>query len=295
LTEPPRADVKPPVVGDISQLEQTLTDNPVDEVFVVGGVETIASLAPTAQALVERGRTVSLITPLVSSRHAVRGRVTEFSGVPMISFGPMPHDEVGSSLKRALDFTLAACGLLIAAPLLLLVGLMIKLLDPGPVLFSQERLGRNGERFRLYKFRSMRTDAEGRLKADPGLYRRYLENDYKLPDDEDPRISRLGRLLRRTSLDELPQLWNILRGDMSVVGPRPIVPDEISLYEPYADMLLSTRPGLTGHWQVNGRSDIKYPERAFLDLDYIGSNSIASDLSIIVKTFPAVVRRKGAY
>jgi lipopolysaccharide/colanic/teichoic acid biosynthesis glycosyltransferase len=140
----------------------------------------------------------------------------------------------------------------------------------------------------------MRLDAEKLLHADPLLYKRYVKNDYKLPLGEDPRISAFGRFLRRTSLDELPQLWNVLKGEMSLVGPRPIVPDELERYQPYAKVFLAVRPGLTGRWQVDGRSQIRYPERAFMELDYVGENSVATDLSIIAKTVPAVLRRKGA-
>ena len=120
-------------------------------------------------------------------------------------------------------------------------------------------------------------------------------NGYKLPEDEDPRISRLGRFLRKTSLDELPQLWNVVRGEMSIVGPRPIVPAELENYAPYADLFLTTRPGLTGRWQGSGRSDIQYPERAFMDLDYVGLNSLLSDISIMLRTVPSVLLRRGAH
>jgi lipopolysaccharide/colanic/teichoic acid biosynthesis glycosyltransferase len=140
----------------------------------------------------------------------------------------------------------------------------------------------------------MRADAERILRADGELYRRYVANDFKLAEAEDPRLSSLGRFLRRTSLDELPQFWNVLRGDMTLVGPRPIVPAEIEKYEPYADLFLSVRPGLTGRWQVLGRSGIRYPERAFVDFDYIGGAKLRDDLSILLRTVPAVVRRRGA-
>jgi len=141
----------------------------------------------------------------------------------------------------------------------------------------------------------MRVDAEEALRRDAGLYRRYVDNDFKLPEAEDPRISPLGRFLRKSSLDELPQLMNVLRGEMSMVGPRPIVPDEIAHYKPYSELFLSIRPGITGLWQVSGRSNVRYPERAFMDLDYIGNNSVLQDLAILLKTVPAVFARKGAH
>jgi lipopolysaccharide/colanic/teichoic acid biosynthesis glycosyltransferase len=141
----------------------------------------------------------------------------------------------------------------------------------------------------------MRQDAEDFLKDDPELYRRYLENDHKLAENEDPRITRLGRFLRKSSLDELPQLWNVLRGDMSLVGPRPVTPPQIGQFGAHASTILAVRPGITGHWQINGRSDVQYPERAFMDLDYAGQNSIASDLITLIRTLPAVIARKGSH
>jgi lipopolysaccharide/colanic/teichoic acid biosynthesis glycosyltransferase len=171
----------------------------------------------------------------------------------------------------------------------------IRILDPGPALFRQVRLGERGRPFQMWKFRTMRTDAEEVLLADPELYARYVANNYKLADAEDPRISRIGAFLRKTSLDELPQLVNVLKGDMTLVGPRPIVPRELEMYAPYHDLLLSVRPGLTGQWQVNGRSEVPYPERAHMDLDYVAGHSVGEDIAIMVRTLPSVVRRRGAH
>jgi len=284
-----------PVLGTLDALDDVLRDHRVDEVFVVGGAIQLAALAPVVQTLIERGRVVSVMPTLQAGTHGVRGRVSEFSGIPLLSFGPMPTDEVGAVAKRVVDIVLSAIGLVAFAPIYLAVVIAIKRLDPGPAIFAHERLGLRGKRFRLLKFRSMRVDAERFLKADPKLYDRYVANDFKLPEAEDPRISPLGRFLRKSSLDELPQLWNVLRGDMSLVGPRPIVPDEIHHYEPYAELFLAVRPGVTGRWQVSGRSDVRYPERAFMDLDYIGNNSLADDLAIILRTVPAVLARRGAH
>ncbi len=284
-----------PVLGNLDDLDKVLTDQPVDEVFVVGSARQLAELAPMIQSITERGRVVSIVSTLQGSADGVRGRVTEFSGVPMISYGPMPKDELGAAAKRILDVVISATALVMLTPALAGVWLAIKWLDPGPALFAQQRLGQGGDRFALFKFRSMRVDAEAALKADQELYQRYVENDFKLPEEEDPRISPLGRFLRRSSLDELPQLYNVLRGDMSLVGPRPIVPDEIAHYQPYADLFLAVRPGVTGLWQVSGRSDVRYPERAFMDLDYIGNNSIGKDVKILLLTVPAVLGRRGAH
>lgn len=284
-----------PVIGGLADLDRILIEHPVDEVFVVGGPRRIAELAPLVQTLTERGRVVSVVTTNHSTGDGVRGRVTEFEGIPMLSYGPMPKDELGAVAKRLMDITVAMLAGLLLLPVALTVTLAIKLLDPGPILFGQRRLGQGGKTFTLYKFRSMRVDAEEALRRDPALYQRYVDNDFKLPEDEDPRVSPLGRFLRKSSLDELPQLYNVLRGELSMVGPRPIVPDELQHYDPYADLLLAVRPGITGLWQVSGRSDIRYPERAFLDLDYIGNNNVLTDLGILFRTVPAVLLRKGAH
>lgn len=284
-----------PVIGKLEELDTVLVQNPVEEVFVVGSAGDLAQLAPVAERLLETGRVVSLFAALETGSHGVRGRITRFSGMPMISYGPMPRDEVASFSKRAFDVTLSALGLVASLPLMFATAIAIRLADPGPLLFRQPRLGKGGEPFTLYKFRSMRHDAEAVLRADPALHRRYVENDYKLPEGEDPRVTALGRFLRKSSLDELPQLWNVLRGDMSLVGPRPIVPDEVRQFGTHADTLLSVRPGITGNWQINGRSDVHYPQRAFMDLDYASENSIASDLWTLIRTVPAVIARKGSH
>jgi exopolysaccharide biosynthesis polyprenyl glycosylphosphotransferase len=283
-----------PVLGGTAELEQVLAGRRVHEAFLVGGAADLAALAPIAQRLIEAGKVVSFVSPPGWIQQGVRGRVTEFSGVPMLSFGPMPRDGLHGGMKRAVDVVLSTAGLLAAAPLMLATALLIKLFDPGPVFFRQERVGRGGRPIRIHKLRSMRVDAERLLKADPALYARYVRNDFKLPLRDDPRISPLGRFLRKSSLDELPQLWNILKGDMSFVGPRPIVPSELDNYRPYTDLLLSVRPGLTGYWQVNGRSAVHYPDRAYMELDYAGRHSLLADLAIVAQTVPAVIKRKGA-
>ncbi len=297
LADPPathaQALLAPFPVHTLEQLERVLQTRRVDEVFVVGSAKHVCRLAPVAQTLIERGCVVSIVCAFRAGTE-VRGRVTEFAGVPVLSYGPMPKNELREAARRAVDLVVGSAALFASTPLLALIAAAIKLTDGGPVLFRQQRLGQQGRPFTLYKFRSMRTDAEDMLRASPDLYRKYVENDFKLPANEDPRITPIGRLLRRTSLDELPQLWNVVKGDMTLVGPRPIVAEELKLYEPYGRMLLAAKPGLTGQWQVGGRSRVRYPERAFLDLDYVASNSILKDLKILARTVPAVVARRGA-
>jgi exopolysaccharide biosynthesis polyprenyl glycosylphosphotransferase len=283
------------VLGTYKEVDAVLDKYDVDEVFIVGGSRELARLSPVADALIRRGKVVSLVSVLNSGVTGVRGRVTEFAGVPMISYGPMPRDEINAFLKRAVDVIVACFALVVTLPVMGLIAIAIRLLDPGPALFRQVRLGERGRPFHMWKFRSMRSDAEQVLMSDPQLYARYIANNYKLPENEDPRISKIGSILRRTSLDELPQLVNVLKGDMTLVGPRPIVPRELEMYAPYHDLLLSVRPGLTGRWQTTGRSEVPYPQRAHIDLDYASEHSLRSDVAIIARTFPSIVRRKGAH
>ncbi len=202
---------------------------------------------------------------------------------------------VGARIKRLMDVLLAGLGVVILSPLLLVLAVLVRVTSPGPVLFGHKRLGEGGRPIRVFKFRSMVVDAEARLRelldADPALRAEY-EATYKLR--EDPRVTPLGRWLRRTSMDELPQLFNVLRGDLALVGPCPIVADEISKYGSASAAILRVRPGVTGLWQVSGRSDLDYAERVRLDMDYITHWSLWLDLRILAVTLPAVLRRKGA-
>ncbi len=198
-------------------------------------------------------------------------------------------------LKRLLDLVGSAFWLTALSPLIALIYIAIKLESRGPAIFGHSRLGMNGRVFNCLKFRSMRVDAEARLQSNPELYAEYVGNNYKLPDRKDPRLTRVGRFLRRTSLDELPQLFNVLRGEMSLVGPRPIVPEELGEYGPGAAVFLSLKPGMTGAWGVNGRSQVGYPHRADMELEYVRNWSLARDLRILLMTAPAVVARRGAH
>ncbi len=199
-------------------------------------------------------------------------------------------------VKRLLDVTCAAAAGLVALPLLALIAAVIRLESPGPVFYGHTRIGRNGRRIKVWKFRSMVIDAaqvlERRLRDDPALAAEWRLNR-KLKHD--PRVTRFGRLLRRTSLDELPQLWNVLRGEMSLVGPRPIVTDEIEMYEEAYELYTRVRPGLTGLWQVSGRNDTTYEERVGLDTYYVRNWSPWLDIYVLARTVTAVLDRAGAY
>jgi len=198
-------------------------------------------------------------------------------------------------VKRAIDFPIAVLLLIVLAPLMLAVALAVRLSSPGPVLFRQKRIGRDARIFHCLKFRSMRVDAERALRRNPRIWATYVANDYKLPANEDPRITPIGRFLRRTSLDELPQLINVIRGEMSLVGPRPIVGAELDEYGERSDDLLAALPGITGKWQVSGRSRLHYPERANVELSYVYGWSPIEDFRILLRTVPVVLSRDGAH
>lgn len=197
--------------------------------------------------------------------------------------------------KLILDKSLAALALIVLAPVFGLIALMLKLREHGPVLYAHTRVGKDGQAFRCYKFRTMRSDGDRRLawvfEIDP-IARADWNATQKL--ERDPRVHPTGDMLRRTSLDELPQFWNVLRGDMSLVGPRPIVTEEAHHYGAHFADYCSVRPGITGAWQVSGRSNTTYEERVALDLDYIRNATLADDLRILARTVAVVLRRDGA-
>jgi exopolysaccharide production protein ExoY len=199
------------------------------------------------------------------------------------------------SAKRLVDVSIAFLALVLLGPLLAAICMVMRISDPGPVLFRQTRIGKGGREFPCYKFRSMVLDADKILNEhlrQNESARQEWETNQKLTVD--PRITRLGSFLRKTSLDELPQLFNVLAGDMSIVGPRPIVRGEIPKYEDKIIYYLAVRPGITGLWQVSGRSDCSYPERVALDAMYVSEWSLKSDMIILLRTIPAVLLQEGS-
>ena len=203
---------------------------------------------------------------------------------------------IGGVFKRGFDIIGAAAGILLLSPLLLMLAMLVKFSDGGRVFYGHSRIGRNGKVFHCLKFRTMVENGDQVLAAhfaknpqsrEEWLATRKLQND--------PRVTRVGAVLRKLSLDELPQMFNILRGDMSIVGPRPVVKDELELYGAAADYYLKSRPGLTGLWQVSGRNDVSYSARVAFDRHYVENWSLVFDLKIIVKTVPAVFSSRGSY
>jgi len=200
------------------------------------------------------------------------------------------------SAKRLLDLCLVIPAIIFLAPFMLMTIILIKLSDGGPAIYAQERIGFGGKTFKCMKFRSMVTNSqevlEDILKNDPAAAAEWAE-DQKLRND--PRITKIGNLLRKTSLDELPQLFNVLKNDMSIVGPRPIIQDEVKRYGRFFKDYTSVKPGITGLWQVSGRNDTTYAERVRMDRLYSKRNSVTGDIAIIAKTIPAMLASKGAY
>ncbi|GKT04269.1 exopolysaccharide biosynthesis protein [Furfurilactobacillus sp. OKN36] len=199
--------------------------------------------------------------------------------------------------KRTLDIVLSLVALILLSPVFLTVWLTYKFSasNRGPVIYKQQRVGKNNRDFYIFKFRSMVVDADKKLKADPQLYQQYLDNNYKLPPELDPRITRFGKWLRKTSVDELPQFVNILRGEMSIVGPRPVVREELVEYGNQVDKLLSVTPGAMGLWQASGRSNIGYPERCEIELSYVDHASLGFDIKIFFRNILHIATSDGAY
>ena len=281
-----------PVVADLAHAASAAANMGVDTVIVAGhprgGSTFIRSLAweleGTPAELVLSSRLTDVAGPRIHFRPV--------EGLPLIHV-EIPQFEGGKHvLKRALDIAACSVSLVLLSPLLAVIALMITSTSPGPVLFGQERVGRDGNTFRMLKFRSMDNNAEDALAQ---LRERNEGSGLLFKMKDDPRVTRVGKVLRKHSLDELPQLWNVLMGDMSLVGPRPPLPAEVLGYENHVHRRLYIKPGLTGMWQINGRSDLSWEESVRLDLYYVENWSLAGDLVIIWRTFKVVLKPEGAY
>jgi len=198
-----------------------------------------------------------------------------------------------NTIKRAIDVMLSASLLLLISPLLLAVAVAIRLESRGPVFFHQTRVGLNGRHFRFWKFRSMHVDAEQRKQE--LLDQNHIAGNLLFKMKEDPRVTRVGKFIRKYSIDELPQLWNVLAGEMSLVGPRPAVPGEVAKYTPYQRQRLGVLPGITCSWQVGGRSEIPFEQQVDLDIEYMRNRNVGTDIKLLFLTIPAVLLAKGAY
>jgi len=218
--------------------------------------------------------------------------VSEFAYVPLVTINKARLTGMDEGLKLLLDYCITIPSLILLSPILLLVALIVRLDSPGPVIHRRRVMGMNGKTFDAFKFRSMRVDGDQILEAHPEL-KAELALNQKIKND--PRITRFGRFIRKSSIDELPQLFNVLRREMSFVGPRMISPEEVVKYSQWDINLLTVRPGITGLWQVSGRSDVSYEERVQMDMYYIRNWTIWLDFQIIINTIPAVLKGRGAY
>jgi exopolysaccharide biosynthesis polyprenyl glycosylphosphotransferase len=263
-----------------------------DVVFFAGGaIDSGSELRRAVWELTEHGVQV-VVAPSVSDISRERVQVRPVGGLPLMHIDPPGSTDAVRWGKRLFDIIGSAALLVLFSPLLAFAAARIKSADPGPVLFHQTRVGRLGKEFQCLKLRTMVVDAEDRL-LDLQNQLGYITGLFKMRDD--PRITKPGRWLRRFSIDELPQLWNVLRGDMSLVGPRPPLPREVATYDYFATRRLQVRPGLTGLWQVSGRSDLSWDETVRLDLYYVDNWSMVQDLTILTRTLTAVLSSRGAY
>jgi exopolysaccharide biosynthesis polyprenyl glycosylphosphotransferase len=278
-------------VFPINEIEKILEKRVVDEVVFAVSMQELARLEPLMSHCANVGVKTRVQLEFLPASYS-HIYLENFRDVPLLSLSTAPESELLLLLKRIADVVMASASLVLLAPVMLLIAAAIRITSPGNVLFRQTRCGLGGREFTLYKFRSMVNNAE-QLRAELHQLNESDGPTFKISDD--PRITPVGRILRRFSLDELPQLWNIFRGDMSFVGPRPAIPDEVEKYEPWQRRRLRMRPGLTCIWVLEGRSDVEFHRWIQLDLAYIDNWSLWLDCKIFFRTIPIVISGKGAY
>ncbi len=285
-------DVGVPVLGDIDHVREVAVEQQVDGIFVAGGsYSSAADLRRLGWAL--QGLDLDmLVAPALTDIAGPRVHMRHVAGLPFVQVEEPQSDRAGGWTKRAFDLTVSSMVLFFLSPLLIFTALMIKFQDRGPVFYRQVRVGILGEEFEMVKFRSMVVNAD-KLRADLDHAN---ENDgvlFKIKAD--PRVTRFGRFIRKYSIDELPQLINVFKGEMSLVGPRPLFPADVERYEKDTHRRMLVRPGMTGLWQVSGRSDLSWAESVRLDLYYVDNWSMVIDLVIMLRTVKAVLVSDGAY
>ena len=281
-----------PVIGDSGGLAGTAREVGADIIFLAGGAfDSPEDLRDVSWDL-EDERVQIVVAPNVTDVSRERVRIRPVGGLPLIHLEKPRASKASRWGKRAFDIVGSTCLLIVFSPLLIASALAVVWHDRGPVLFRQSRIGRDGQRFQCWKLRTMVPDAEGLLES---LHERHGYDGGLFKIRDDPRVTRPGRFLRRYSIDELPQLVNVLLGDMSLVGPRPPLEAEVAQYDRSMRRRLRVRPGMSGLWQVSGRSDLAWSEAIRLDLYYVENWSMLQDLVILARTFAAVVGRRGAY
>jgi len=277
------------IVNDTAEVTAALRDHIVDEVLFAVEPERLSSLAELFLQCDEEGVRTRLsleFFPHVNSEVYL----DRLGPTPMLTFSATPTDEIKLLAKRTVDFSVAAVALLVASPVLVVAAVLIRLTSPGKVIFRQRRCGLNGRKFVVYKFRSMVENAEALKRQYAHLNVKKL--NFKIP--KDPRLTPVGRWLRKFSIDELPQLWNVLKGDMSLVGPRPATPDEVENYAGWQRRRLRMRPGLTCIWAVEGRDRLDVETVMKMDMEYIDNWSLSLDSRILLRTIPLVLLGRGA-
>ena len=290
------SDTPPDTLGgyDVFPLDSVggiLQNHVVDEVIFAVNLQELARLEPVMQHCADLGIRTRVQLEFLPPAYS-RIYLEKFRDVQLLSLSSAPDSELRLFFKRVIDVVLSAASLVVFSPVLLTIAALIRITSPGPVLFRQTRCGLGGRRFTLYKFRSMINDAE-QMRAELHQLNELDGPVFKISDD--PRITAVGRGLRRFSLDELPQLWNVFRGDMSFVGPRPAVPEEVEQYEDWQRRRLRMRPGLTCTWVLEGRSHVDFNRWMQLDLKYIDNWSLWLDAKIFLRTIPIVLSGRGAY
>jgi exopolysaccharide biosynthesis polyprenyl glycosylphosphotransferase len=278
------------VLGTLGDLGAILEGEVLDVVIFAVPRGSLGEIERGIQLCEEQGVEVCISLDVLRYGEG-RMMVADLDGLPMLALTRTPSDAVALALKRTFDVVASALALVLLAPLLVAIAAAIRLESPGPVLFRQRRVGLNGRAFLMLKFRSMYRDAEARLES---LRVRNEMSGPVFKMTNDPRVTRVGRFIRRTSLDELPQFLNVLWGDMSIVGPRPPLPAEVRQYKRWQRRRLSVRPGITCVWQISGRNEIDFDRWMELDLEYIDSWSLRGDIAICLKTIPAVLSARGA-
>jgi exopolysaccharide biosynthesis polyprenyl glycosylphosphotransferase len=278
------------VIEDIDNIDELVSKNNINEILVTKRISDGEVLK-----LISLKRKKGVYIKMVPESYlffSKRISFDEISGIPVMELEISNLEGFQGYIKEIIDIVLGTIGLILFSPLFIIIAILIKLDSEGPIFYKHLRVGRYGKPFYLWKFRTMYKDADKILDKYPELKKEF-EKEFKLKND--PRVTRIGKFLRKFSLDEIPQIFNILKGEMSIVGPRPVTFKELEKYGEYKDEVLRVKPGLTGLWQVSGRSDLDYARRIALDLYYIQNWSLLLDIKIILKTIPAVFFGKGAY
>jgi exopolysaccharide biosynthesis polyprenyl glycosylphosphotransferase len=280
-----------PALGDTQAVATLIREHNVDEVLITLPWSAQSKIQEIV-ALCERLGVTARVVPSILQLNYSRIDVNDFGGIPVLGIRGATVSPVNRLLKRAFDLALGALISLLSLPLVAVAALAVRLESPGPAIFTQMRAGMNGRPFKIYKLRSMRVGAEEERKRLEALNE--VEGPmFKIRND--PRVTRVGRIIRKLSIDEFPQFWSVLRGDMSIVGPRPALLSEVAEYDDWHRDRLRVKPGITGLWQISGRSELKFEEMVLLDVYYIDNWSLLEDVTIVLRTVPYLLSNRGAY